>query len=180
MGGGLRGHGGGAPLNNSAPLGGGGGGGGIPHVPSPSPSPVPQFHGSGAQSHGPPCNNLPPPDNTPPVEVARSTGRASLRSLKTNEGGAETQRGRLWTACGQRCVDSKNSQNDPGNNQHILQYANYWAPLTHKRHIPPHSAQPRHTNHWAPRTQKRHQQGAPAAAADRTQRPDATCGGKSG
>ena len=37
------------------------------------------------------------------------------------------------------------------------QYANYWAPLTHKRHIPPHPAQPRHTNHWAPRTRKRHQ-----------------------
>ena len=28
------------------------------------------------------------------------------------------------------------------NNQHIPQYANYWAPLTHKRHIPPHPAQP--------------------------------------
>ena len=38
------------------------------------------------------------------------------------------------------------------------QYANYWAPLTRKRHIPPHSAQPQHTNHWAPRTRKRHQQ----------------------
>ena len=38
------------------------------------------------------------------------------------------------------------------------QYANYWAPLTHKRHTPPHPAQPRHTNHWAPRTRKRHQQ----------------------
>ena len=38
------------------------------------------------------------------------------------------------------------------------QYANYWAPLTRKRHIPPHPAQPRHTNHWAPRTRKRHQQ----------------------
>ena len=38
------------------------------------------------------------------------------------------------------------------------QYANYWAPLTRKRHIPPHSAQPQHTNHWAPRTGKRHQQ----------------------
>ena len=25
----------------------------------------------------------------------------------------ETQRGRLWTACGQRCVDSKNSQTTP-------------------------------------------------------------------
>ena len=38
------------------------------------------------------------------------------------------------------------------------QYANYWAPLTRKRHIPPHPAQPQHTNHWAPRTRKRHQQ----------------------
>ena len=38
------------------------------------------------------------------------------------------------------------------------QYANYWAPLTRKRHIPPRTAQPRHTNHWAPRTRKRHQQ----------------------
>ena len=31
-------------------------------------------------------------------------------------------------------------------------------PLTRKRHIPPHSAQPQHTNDWAPRTRKRHQQ----------------------
>ena len=46
---------------------------------------------------------------------------------------------------------SKNSQTTP-------QYANYWAPLTRKRHIPPHPAQPQHTNHWAPRTRKRHQQ----------------------
>ena len=47
---------------------------------------------------------------------------------------------------------------DPGNNQHNPQYANYWAPLTRKRHTPPPSAQPQHTNHWAPRTRKRHQQ----------------------
>ena len=37
-------------------------------------------------------------------------------------------------------------------------YANYWAPLTCKRHTMPHPAQPRHTNHWTPRTRKRHQQ----------------------
>ena len=35
-------------------------------------------------------------------------------------GRTETQRGRLWTAFGQRCVDSKKQSNDPGNNQHIL------------------------------------------------------------
>ena len=38
------------------------------------------------------------------------------------------------------------------------QYANYWAPLTRKRHTMSHPAQPRHTNHWALRTRKRHQQ----------------------
>ena len=38
------------------------------------------------------------------------------------------------------------------------QYANYWAPVTRKRHTMPHSAQPQHTNYWAPQTRKRHQQ----------------------
>ena len=60
----------------------------------------------------------------------------------------------LWTeVCGQQ-----KQSNDPRNNQHNPQYANYWAPLTRKRHIPPHPAQPRHTNDGAPRTRKRHQQ----------------------
>ena len=60
----------------------------------------------------------------------------------------------LWTeVCGQQT-----QSNGPGNNQHNPQYANYWAPLTRKRHIPPHPAQPQHTNHWAPRTRKRHRQ----------------------
>ena len=38
------------------------------------------------------------------------------------------------------------------------QYANYGAPLTRKRHIPPYPAQSQHTSHWAPQTPKRHQQ----------------------
>ena len=38
------------------------------------------------------------------------------------------------------------------------QHANYWAPLTRKRYIPPHPAQPHYTNNGAPRTRKRHQQ----------------------
>ena len=60
----------------------------------------------------------------------------------------------LWTeVCGQQ-----NQSNDPRNNQHNPQYANYWGPLTRKRHIPPPPAQPRHTNDWAPRTRNRHQQ----------------------
>ena len=44
------------------------------------------------------------------------------------------------------------------------QYANYWAPLTRKRHTMSHSAQPQHTNYWAPRTRKRHQQDREKAA----------------
>ena len=59
----------------------------------------------------------------------------------------------LWTeARGQQ-----KQSNDPGNNQHNPQYANYWALLTRKRRILPHPAQPRRTNDWAPRTRKRHQ-----------------------
>ena len=69
----------------------------------------------------------------------------------------ETQQGRLWTACGQRRMDSKNSQTTRQQPAHP-QYANYWAPLTRKRHTMPHSAQPQHTNYWAPRTRKRYQQ----------------------
>ena len=80
----------------------------------------------------------------------------------------------LWTEARGRQKQS----NDPHNNHHTPQYANYWAPLTRKRHIPPHPAQPRHTNHWA--NAETTPAGAPAAAADRTQRPDATCEGENG
>ena len=59
----------------------------------------------------------------------------------------------LWTGVCRQEIQS----NDPRYNQHNPQYANYWAPLTRKRHIPPHPAQLRHTNYWALRTRKRHQ-----------------------
>ena len=64
----------------------------------------------------------------------------------------------LWTeARGQQ-----KQSNDPGNNQHNPQYANYWAPLTHKRHTLPHPAPPAHqllgSANAEPRTRKRHQQ----------------------
>ena len=92
-------------------------------------------------------------------------GRPTVRGERTARGGTghlglthtETQPGRLRTACGQRCMDSKNSQTTRQQPAHP-QYANYWAPLTRKRHTMPHSAQPQHTNYWAPRTRKRHQQ----------------------
>ena len=52
----------------------------------------------------------------------------------------------LWTEARRQQKQS----NDPHNNQHNAQYANYWAPLTRKRHITPHPAQPQHTNDGAP------------------------------
>ena len=60
------------------------------------------------------------------------------------------------------------------------QYANYWALLTRKRHIPPRPAQPQHTNHWAPRTRKRHQQEhrpqRPTESSDPTQHAEGRTG----
>ena len=52
------------------------------------------------------------------------------------------------TACGQRRVDSKNSQTTPATT----------STTSRKRHTMPHSAQSQHANYWAPRTRKRHQQ----------------------
>ena len=69
----------------------------------------------------------------------------------------ETQRGRLRTACGQVAWTAKTVK-QPRQQPAHPEYANYWVPLTRKRHTMPHSAQPQHTNYWAPRTQKRHQQ----------------------
>ena len=71
---------------------------------------------------------------------------------------ASHTRERRTTGGRRRCVGGKHRQTTPRNNQHNPQYANYWAPLTRKRHIPPHPAQPGHSNDWAPRTRKRHQQ----------------------
>ena len=66
----------------------------------------------------------------------------------------ETQRGRLRTACGQRRVDSTNSQTTPAttSTSSIRQLLGAADAQT------AHQAQPQHTNYWAPRTRKRHQQ----------------------
>ena len=66
----------------------------------------------------------------------------------------ETQRGRLWTACGQRRVDSKGSQTTPAATSTSSIRQLLGANGTSRQH----PAQPRHTNRWAPRTRKRHQQ----------------------
>ena len=106
------------------------------------------------------CGAIPPP---PPPG-----GGPSLQAVTSGGGGVAHTRTRTHTrkhsevGCGQPedrgvCGQQKQS-NDLGNNQHNPQYANYWAPLTPKRHIPPHPAQPQHTNDGAPRTRKRHPQ----------------------
>ena len=69
----------------------------------------------------------------------------------------QTQRGRLRMACGQRRVDSKNSQTTPPTTSTSPIRQSLGAADAQTAHMP-HSAQPRHTNYWAPRTQKRHQQ----------------------
>ena len=98
-------------------------------------------------------------------------------------GRTETQRGRRWTACGQRCVDSKHSQTTPATTS-TSSNANYWAPLTRKRHTMPHSAQSQHANYWAPRTRKRHQQEhrpqRPTESSDPTQHAKGRTGDRPG
>ena len=65
-------------------------------------------------------------------------GRAGARGPHAHRNTARQATDGLWTeARGQH-----KQSNDPRNNQHNPQYANYWAPLTRKRHIPPHPAQP--------------------------------------
>ena len=77
----------------------------------------------------------------------------------------------LWTE-----AREQKPSNDPHNNQHNPQYANYWAPLTH--HAPFSTAPVRQRLGSA--NAETTPAGAPAAAADRTQRPDATCEAKNG
>ena len=91
----------------------------------------------------------------------------------------ETQRGRLWTACGQRHVDSKNSQTTPATTSTSSIRQLLSAADAQTAHHVTFSAAPTHQllgSANAEMTPAR----APAAAADRTQRPDATCGGKNG
>ena len=91
----------------------------------------------------------------------------------------ETQRGRLWTACGQRHVDSKNSQMTPATTSTSSICQLLGAADVQTAHHATFSTAPTHqllgsTN--AETTPAR----APAAAADRTQQPDATREGKNG
>ena len=85
-----------------------------------------------------------------PGQCVEKQGTWASRTQKHSEAGygRPVDRG-AWTA-----KTVKRPRQQPAHPQ----YANYWAPLTRKRHTMPHAAQPQHTNYWAPRTRKRHQQ----------------------
>ena len=91
----------------------------------------------------------------------------------------ETQRGRRWTACGQRCVDSKNSQTTPATTSTSSMRQLLGAADTQTAHHATFSTAPTHQLLGSANAETT-PAGAPAAAADRTQRPDATCEGKNG
>ena len=91
----------------------------------------------------------------------------------------ETQRGRLWTACGQGRVDSKNSQMTPAISSTSSIRQLLGATDAQTAHHATFGTAPTHQllgSANAETTPAR----APAAAADRKQRPDATCEGKKG
>ena len=91
----------------------------------------------------------------------------------------ETQQGRLRTACGQRCVDSNNSQTTPATTSTSSIRQLLGAADAQTAHHATFSTAPAHQLLGSANAETT-PAGAPAAAADRTQRPDATCEGKNG
>ena len=91
----------------------------------------------------------------------------------------ETQRGRLRTACGQRCVDSKNSQSTPATTSTSLIRQLLGAADAQTAHHATFSTAPTHQPLGSANAETTPAR-APAAAADRKQQPDATCEGKNG
>ena len=114
-------------------------------------------------------------------------GKRTWWTATTARGGAghlglthmETQRGRLRTACGQRRVDSKNSQTTMAktNTTSICQLLG--ATDAQTAHHATSSTAPTHQLLGSTNTETTPAR-APAAAADRKQRPDATCERKNG
>ena len=91
----------------------------------------------------------------------------------------ETQRGRLWTACGQRCVDNKNSQTTPATTSTSSIRQLLGAADTQTAHPATFSTVPTHQPLGSANAETTPAR-APAAAADRKQPPDATCEGENG
>ena len=91
----------------------------------------------------------------------------------------ETQRGRLWTAYGQRRVDSKNSQTTWATTSTTSIRQLLGATDAQTAHHATFSTAPAHQPLGSANA-KTTPAGARAAAADRKQQPDATCEGKNG
>ena len=120
-------------------------------------------------------------------QTSREGERDIWWTVRTTRGGAghlglthtETQRGRLWTSCGQRRVDSKNSQTTLATTSTTSIRRLLGAADAQTAHPATSSTAPAHQQRGSANAETT-PAGAPAAAADRTQRPDATCEGKNG
>ena len=128
-----------------------------------------------------------PTRGRPAVRGKRTyVGRAGQRVEEQGTWGSRTQK-HSEAGCG-RPVDrgawTAKTVKRPRQQPAQPQYANYWAPLTCKRHTMPHPAQPRHTNHWAPRTRKgrqqEHQPQRPTESSDPTQHAKGRTGDRPG
>ena len=108
-------------------------------------------------------------------------------TVGTTRGGAghpglahtQAQRGKLWMACGQRCVDSKNSQTTPATTRTTSIHQLLGATDAQTAHHATFSTAPAHQPLGSVKAETT-PVGALAAAADRKQQPDATCEGKNG
>ena len=124
---------------------------------------------TGILTHGTPPPPRAPFNNSTPMGGGRHLGLTHT----------ETQRGRLWTACGQRRVDSKNSQTTPATTSTSPIRQLLGAADAQTAHHATFSTAPTHQLLGSANAETAPAR-APAAAADRTQRPDATCEGKNG
>ena len=128
-----------------------------------------------AQQEREPIRGRPAPEGEKHIWWTARTERGGTGHL----GLTETQRGTLWTACGQRCVDSKNSQTAPATTSTSSIRQLLGAADAQTAHPATSSTAPTHQPLGSANAETTPAR-APAAAADRKQRPDATCEGKNG
>ena len=120
-------------------------------------------------------------------QTSREGERDIWWTVRTTCGGAghlglthmETQRGRLWTACGQTRMDSKNSQTTPATTSTTSIRQLLGAPDAQTAQHATSSTAPAHQPLGSANAETTRAR-APAAAADRKQHPDTTCEGKNG
>ena len=120
---------------------------------------------------------LVPPKGKAPAPPSSSESPTSLVLMApgVRVGGEREHRG--GHGAGGGGGGQRKPSDDPRDNQHNPRYATYWGPQT--AHPATSSTAPAHQLLGSVNAQTT-PAGAPAAAADRTQRPDATCEGKNG